>query len=419
MRLLDLRERRAAVVDEMRGLLASDLNDEGRSRFEALKTENGRLEKDIGAAEYLAEAERRMQVDPRDIAGDGTFEQECRQVSLVKAIASQVPGLHVDGGRELEVSKELQRRSGRSHEGITIPSSLFEQRVLTTAAPATGPGSQIIATDYRGDQFVDILRAKLVVRRLGATVLSNLTGNVAIPRRKKSNVAYWVAENTAITPSDPEFEQIALTPKHVASLVEFSRNLLLQTDNPSIEQLVRQDFAAIIAEAIDKAAIKGGGANEPVGILGTAGIGSFTLATPTWANVLEAISDVETANAEGPFAWLTHPLAVKGLRSTLKTTGDTSSNFLQVEPDELAGYPLTATTLLPTDLGVGTDKTALIFGNWSQLLVGYWGDGFDILVNPYAETAYSKGNIQIRGMATCDLAVRQPPAFTAAVDLSR
>jgi HK97 family phage major capsid protein len=306
MRLLDLRERRASVVDEMRSLLSSELNDEGRTRFETLKAENERLEQDITRAEYLAEAEWRMAADPRDLAGDGTFERECRSFSLLRVIASQVPGIRVDAGRELEISAELQRRSGRAHEGITVPSTVFETRVLTTAAPAGGPGSNIIATDHRADQYIDILRARLVTRRLGATVLSGLTGNVAIPRRKASNAAYWVAENAAVTASDPQFEQVTLAPKHVGCLVEFSRNLLLQS-SPDVEQLVRQDFAAVLAEGIDRVAIKGGGTSEPTGILGTSDIGSFSLATVSWANVLEAISDVEVANADGPFAWLTHP----------------------------------------------------------------------------------------------------------------
>src|SRR5512143_2359481 len=100
-----------------------------------------------------------MAADPRDLAGDGTFERECRSYSLLKAIASQVPGIRVDAGRELEVSAELQRRSGRAHEGITVPSTVFETRVLTTAAPAGGPGTNIIATDHRADQYIDILRA--------------------------------------------------------------------------------------------------------------------------------------------------------------------------------------------------------------------------------------------------------------------
>lgn len=357
-----------------------------------------------------------MAADPRDLAGDGTFERECRSFSLLKAIASQVPGIRVDAGRELEVSAELQRRSGRAHEGIAVPSTVFETRVLTTAAPAGGPGSNIIATDHRADQYIDIFRARLVTRRLGATVLSGLAGNVAIPRRKASNTAYWVAENVAVTASDPQFDQVTLAPKHVGCLVEFSRNLLLQS-SPDVEQLVRQDFAAVLAEGIDRVAVKGGGTSEPTGILGTSGIGSFSLATVSWENVLEAISDVEVANADGPFAWLTHPLVVKTLRSTVKVTGDTTGNFIMPEPDSLAGYPCTASTLVPTNLGVGSDKKALVFGNWSQLLLGYWSE-FDVLVNPYETTAYSKGNVQVRGMATCDVDVRQPAACSAAQDIA-
>lgn len=47
-------------------------------------------------------------------------------------------------------------------------------------------------------------------------------------------------------------------------MTELSRNMLLQT-SPDLEALVRSDFAAILAEAIDKAAIVGGGVNEPTG----------------------------------------------------------------------------------------------------------------------------------------------------------
>jgi hypothetical protein len=132
--------------------------------------------------------------------------------------------------------------------------------------------------------------------------------------------------------------------------------------------------------------------------------------------VLEFISDVETANAEGPFAFLTHPLVVKSLRSTLKVSDDAGAGFLMDGPDTLAGYPCTASTLVPTNLGAGTDKKGLIFGNWASLLLGYWSE-FDVLVNPYETTAYSKGNV-VRGMATCDVDVRQPAAFSAAQDIA-
>ena len=69
---------------------------------------------------------------------------------------------------------------------MAIPLAIFrrpvrhEERVLTTAAPGGGPGSNIIATDHMGAQFIDILRARMVVRQLGATVLNDLRGNVDI-----------------------------------------------------------------------------------------------------------------------------------------------------------------------------------------------------------------------------------------------
>jgi HK97 family phage major capsid protein len=398
----------------MRSLLSrDDLNDEGRSRFEALKSENEKLETDIARAEYLHDAERRMAADPRDLPGDGTFERECRQFSLLRAIASQVPGLNVEAGRELEVSKELQTRSGRQHQGVTVPRHVFETRVVTTAAPVGGPGSNIVATDHRADQYIDLLRSRLIVRRLGARILSGLSGNLDIPKLKASATVGWVAENAALSASDAQFEKVQLSPKHCGALVEFSRNMLMQS-SPDVEALVRADFAAIIAEAIDSVAINGGGSDEPSGVLQTSGIGSVTFGSPSWAGVLEFISDVEVANSEGS-GWATRPEVVKTLRSTLKES-DSGAGYLQMEPNSLAGYPLVSTTLVPNNLGVGTDKSALIFGNWSDLIVGYWSE-FDVLVNPFESTAYSKGNVQVRGMATCDIAVRHPASFSAAKDI--
>jgi len=62
--------------------------------------------------------------------------------------------------------------------------------------------------------------------------------------------------------------------------------------------------------------------------------------------------------------------------------------------------------------GVSPASSPLIFGNWSDLLIGYWS-AFEILVNPYEATAYQKGNVSVRGLLTCDVAVRHPASFTA------
>ena len=185
----------------------------------------------------------------------------------------------------------LSAAAGCRRRACTCPTAVFEKRVVTTGLPAGGPGSNVIATDWRGDKFIDRLRAAMAVRRLGARVLDGLVGNVDIPRLKASATTAWVAENAAITASDPQFDKVSLTPKHCGVMTEVSRNMVLQS-SPAIEEILRDDFAALLAEALDKAAIQGGGTNEPTGILATCGVGDVSGgaagAAPTWANIVGA-----------------------------------------------------------------------------------------------------------------------------------
>ena len=231
----------------------------------------------------------------------------------------------------------------------------------------------------------------------------------------------WVAENAALSFSDFEHDPVTLSPRHTGCITEFSRNLLMQS-SPDIEDLLRSDFAKQLAQAIDAVAIKGGGSNEPTGILATSGIGAVSLGTPdggapTWAAIISVIAEVEIDNAMGS-AFLTNSKAVKKMRSTAKVSS-TDSVMIQESPNELAGYPLASTNLVPSNLvegSSGATLSALIFGDFADLLIGYWSE-LDILVNPFESTAYSKGNVQVRGMATCDVKLRHPESFAAIQDM--
>jgi HK97 family phage major capsid protein len=417
----NLVEQRGKIVSDMRQIAANpkgqngDFDKEQETTFERMKTDLSALEKRIERQQTLDDAERRMQGQPLTTSGDNHLDDALRGFSLRRAVASMVPDLagHIDCGRERELSQEIARRSGRTFQGIAVPMQVFEQRVMTTAAPAGGPGSNIIGTDHLGGQYIDRLRSALVVRKLGARVLSGLVGHIDIPKLKGSATAGWFAENAAISATDAELSKVSLTPKHVGARTEFSRNMLLQS-SPDIEDLLRGDFAQILAGAVDKAAILGGGANEPVGLLANGDLNdSISMATPSWATVLQLIEAVQTADSEGT-AFLTSPKVVRILRSLLAAEG--MPQFVMTGPGTLAGYPCAASTLVPTNLGVGTNKTALIFGKWDDMLLGYWS-AFDLLVNPYESTAYSKGNVQVRGIITMDVAVRHIESFAAATDI--
>ncbi len=425
MNLQSIREQRAGLVAKARGILAKAatekraLTADEQSGFDAIKTDITNLDAAEQRAAFLVEAERRMSGTPAH-GVEPDFERACREFSLRAAIAAQLPNSTVDAGREREVGQELARRSGRTFEGVAVPMAVFEQRVQTTAAPAGGPGSNIISTDLRGDQYIDRLRNALRVRQLGATVLSGLVGNVDIPRLKASATSGWVAENAALSASDAQFDKVSMSPKHVGALAEYSRNMLLQS-SPDIESLLRADFAQILAEAIDLAAIKGGGSNEPTGILGTAGIGSVAIGTNggpiTWASVIDLIAECDTDNVTGS-GFLTNSKVVKSARKTSRVSGQDA--MIMEAPGTLAGYPIAVSNLVPSNLTKGTSSgvcSALIFGQWSDLLLGYWSE-LDVLVNPYESTAYSKGNVQIRAMATMDVDVRHPESFAAIQDLT-
>jgi HK97 family phage major capsid protein len=411
MKLHDLKAQRDGIVREMRSIVdgpqdSGDLSAEQEERFDKLKQDLETVDKRI---------ERRSYIDATDRAADAPdYTREERQFSLVRAIAGAAGIGGVDWGREREIGQELQRRSGVTPQGVLVPLSVFEVRdVISTTTPAAGDGSNIIGTDYRPGDYIDLLRSKLVVKRLGARVLSGLRGNVEIPRLQASASSGWVAENAALTASDMQFSSLTMSPKHCGSMVELSRNMLQQS-SPDIEMLVRQDMAAILAKAVDKAAIEGGGANEPDGILATVGVSEVDISAGiTWAKVLEYVEKVEAEDTTGT-SFLTTPGVVKTMRSTVRETAvyyDTgsaapvSADYIQTDPNSLAGYPLISSTLVPTG--------QLIFGNWPDLLIGYWSQ-LDILVNPFSETAYTKGNILIRSMMTMDVGIRHKESFVVA-----
>jgi HK97 family phage major capsid protein len=411
-----LLEARSTLAAEMRGILDSpagdggDLSDDQVAEFDKLKTKFQRTEAQIERQQLLDDAERRMAA-PAIITsrGDGDYATRARDFSICRAIASRL-GEDVDAGFEREISAEVKRRSGRVFQGIAVPDEVFEKRVLTVGSAA----ADLYPTQHASQQFIDRLRSALVVGRLGATVLSNLQGDVDIPRQTGSSTAQWVGEDGQLTATDATFDDVTLSPKTVGAISSYSRRTLINA-SPGIEQIVRNDLAAVLASAIDREALLGDGAsNRPTGVLNATGVHSLTLAGPTWAQVLAFAGAIQTADADvGGLAWVSNPTAVVKLRSTL-VAASTDSRMIMTDPDNLAGYRFLTTTAIPDIGSPGTDT--VLFGAWSQLLVAYWS-GVDLLTNPYEPDSFSRGRVAIRVMRDCDVAVRHGRSFAKATDL--
>jgi HK97 family phage major capsid protein len=310
--------------------------------------------------------------------------------------------MNVDAGRERELSQEMARRSGKDPQGIFAPTSIFEKRVVTSP---NSSGGHIIPTEHMDGQFIDLLRANTIVRELGARVMNNLSGNVDIPKHKSSTNVQWVAENSGLSSSDIDFDNVTLSPKHAGALGEYSRNMLQQS-SPDIEDLFRRDMAANLGEALDSVALNGGGSNEPTGILATTGVNDVDFSTgEAYKNLQELITTVDEQNTTGT-GFAMHPR----VRNFFKTVLDADGKpFIMPDRNRLEGLPARVSTLLPTTSG-SPDTSKMIFGNWSDLLIGFWSE-IDVLVNPYESTAYNKGNVKVRAMMTADVALRHKESF--------
>lgn len=400
--LAAIRETRAQKVSEARSLLASTptLTPEGQIKFDSLKAEIVSLEQSEARAQFMDDAERRSLGTPVDKHAAGL---ESR-INLVDAINAQIENRSLTG--PLAEFNAEAKRNGTQAQGVLVPQSLFEKRDAQTTTTAAG----IVPPDYRPDQFVGLLRNALLVKSLGARVLPNLRGDVVIPRQATTATAQWIAEGSALTDSGLTFDSITLKPRHVGAITELSRQLLQQS-NPSIEQLVRDDFVQVVGLAIDKAMLHGNGTTAPEGLL-TAATGTGTLATLSWVTVLKVIEDLALVNVN-PSAWLTHPAIVTKLRAALKTAG--LPGYL-LENGQMAGLPVYGTNQLDAKTGT-PNKGRIIVGDFTEMVIGTWGS-VDVLVNPYAEGPYSRGGVQVRILTTMDMIPRRENAFTIIEDLA-
>ncbi|QIG92879.2 phage major capsid protein [Bradyrhizobium sp. 6(2017)] len=393
-----------------------DLTPAEEKTFGDLKTSIADLDKKIGRAQTLADAERSAPAIMHGRLGDGQYEERARDFSITKAIRGLLPadlgGGGVDIGFEREISAEVAKRSGRKFEGLAVPDQVFlqEQRTLLVGSSA----ADLVPNPHRADLFIDRLRNSLVAQRLGATYLDGLVGSpIDIPRQTGSSSAQWVAEDGSLTETDASFDDVNLTPKTVGAMTSYSRRTLLNA-SPSIEQIVRNDLAQIIAQAIDQKAMTGDGtSNTPTGILHATGVNDMAQdGTPTWEDILAFIAAVEGDNAlGGSLGWVMNPYVKKKLRSTAKVAS-TDSVMLMEAVNELAGYAAYSTNALPGSVPGDSPAVGgtIIFGDWSQLLIASW-TGVDILLNPYETTAYAKGRVLVRAMKDVDVAVRHGEAF--------
>ncbi len=338
----------------------------------------------------------------------GMTPKEVRRFSLVKAINALANPSDRNAQRaaefEFECSEQAAREHGKVAQGIMLPADVLRNwtRDLNTSDDST-----LIAEDYKGGDFIDVLRNSSSVMQAGATMLRGLQGNVVIPKKTAAASAGWIATEGGDS-AESEFTSgsVTMSPKVIGAHTDASR-LMLQQSSLDIENLIRDDLTQSIALAIDLGALAGSGSSgQPTGIANTSGINTttFAAASPTFAEVIAMESAVAADNAlSGSLSYICKPADYGTLKTTSKDSG---SGMFVVEPDgRMNGYNVIRSNQVTSG--------DFYFGNFADLLIGMYG-GLDIIVDPYALS--KAGGVRIIALQTVDVAVRHAVSFCKSSD---
>jgi HK97 family phage major capsid protein len=339
----------------------------------------------------------------------GMTKEEVREFSLVRAIRAMAnPSdrrAQEEAAFEFECSAEAARQYGKDAQGIMLPAEVLSNWGKRDADVTDNAG--LVAEDYKGSDFIDILRNESSVMRAGATMLRGLQGNVVIPKKTATAAAGWIATEGGNSASDElEVGSVTMSPKVVGAHTDVTR-LLLQQSSLDVENLIRDDLTKSIATAIDLGALAGSGSSgQPTGIANTSGINTTTFgaANPTWAEIVAMESAVASENAlNGSLSYICRPADFGTLKTTEKASG--TAQFVVSPDNTMNGYNVIRSNQVTSG--------DFYFGNFADLLIGMYG-GLDITVDAYSLS--QSGGVRIVALQTVDTAVRHAVSFCKSSD---
>ena len=349
------------------------------------------------------------------------LDEEKREYSLMRAIHASASGDWRKAGFERECSDEIARKTGKEARGFYAPTDIAWTRDQT--AGTDSQGGYLVGTVHRGDMFIQALYGRSVVLANGAVQMQGLVGNIAIPKlsTSASNVGF-VAEGSAPSEGAEVFAQVSMSPKTCAGYIDFTRKLMLQSD-PSIEQVIRNDFVSTFAQKLDTVFLEGGGSNEPTGIGQTSGIGDVAMGTNggaiTYAKLVDLDSEITKDNAgTDDMVCVTTPQVVGEMRQTPKQASGVEGNFILNNDELVVGHRVISSTNMPSTLTKGSTSGschAVLIGSMSQALVGFWS-GLDIVVD--TSSLATSGGTRLAGFFDTDFAVRHAQSFAEIRDVT-
>lgn len=389
---------------------------------EGLKRSMDDIKKSFEAAQ--AEAKRQLQElktrseQSQPIGGIRSGEKGEPEYNLARAISGFIRSGRFDG-YEAEVHQEMEKRGHRANNGgLLVPFS----RNLTTATGSSPYGGY--AQDVSVREPVDALRARTFFDRIGATVLTGLSSSVKIPRVATPGTVVVNTEGGSLSGTgDLVLGQESLDPLIVQGKSQYSKSLFA-TGVVSISDMIRNDMEKQIANKMEDLAIQGSGSSgQPQGLKTLSGATTTTASASngtayTYSDIIKMTQDTSAANAALESSrFLTSSKGFGKMRRT-EISSNTAAFVGSISGGRyfLADHDVVVSNNVPSadTKGTGTALTHFYFGDWSYMVVGMFGEGIEVTVDPY--TLADTNLVKLSGIALYDIGWTQPAAFARLLD---
>jgi len=287
------------------------------------------------------------------------------------------------------------KRFGMASARDFAQKTLGNQTVLKAlAAGGQSTGGAMIPQQFVAD-LIELLRANVVVRKMGARSMDMGYGNMTIPRLAGGATAGYQDELDDIGLTQETFDDVQFNAKKLTALVPVS-NDLIRRSALSVEQIVREDLVAATARREDLAFLLGAGTlKDPIGILNMGG-SAITGDGANLAGAIATLNSCELTLKAGNSRMISpgfifHP----AVEMFLKGLTDSVGHYFfreEMERGMLNGYPYETSTQLPTNLGTDGHGSYIFFVDFADIVIG---DAYTADVEISYEGAYVSGGTTV------------------------
>jgi HK97 family phage major capsid protein len=264
---------------------------------------------------------------------------------------------------------------------------------ITTALKAmqasTDTAGGFLIPDVLSTEIIELLIPTAIMRKIGATIMPLVNGQLSIPRITGGATAAYLYEGANIQTSQETLGQLNLVGRKLGCEVAIS-NDLLNFAVQNADQIVRQDMVTRMALREDLAFMEGDGeANTPVGlrnIMQSSNQIAMT-ATPTAITATLDAGRVQTLldNANVPDtrrSWIMRPTTKNWLATVRTSTGALAFPEVQGANPVWWGYPVVTTTQMTIDSGT---SNYIYLVEAPELIIG---DAMTMRIDASSEAAY-------------------------------